>query len=578
MASASAALSALKQLRSMWQSLLGASVQDLAGAGGGGGGGGGGKKGQDYGNFMKELEKWYNWLQEIESLEEKINYQEKLRSKIQSDLIPHGQDVVKSYMTSLKALQSEVQIQQDLQDAQQAYFDSRREWMNSSQNPFSALYKFDENGQIKYQNNALEQFSQMVGSNEQGKPNMTAKEQYNKLVSMGYGDYLKYDSEGNKIDFGTDESGSMNDENAYESAVQAFWDKIDADKEEMQSLHDSIDEHRDAVLEKQEAMNEIMKSIEDNQISVENQVLKALEDSRQRAIDDAKDERDAIEDAANNLIDGLQDQLDAEKEMYENEESDKALATLQKQLAILQRSGGSASQIANLQSQIADKQKEIYWETQQNEIDALQEASDKQLEKLDAQIELMEEQLAYEQENGLLWSEVYAVMQGSPEMIANYIKENDSEYWKESPAKSTQSYREMLYEAQDYEEFKNIAKEKGIKNDRYNSLRKNNYNYKFQKYGNTSDMVINSAKKELNLEYDMNDKLNELDKLLGSEQTPKIHLYDEILNKKSLTIKNERRERARKIIESQNIISFLLFFNSNIKILESFVISFNFST
>lgn len=79
----------------------------------------------------------------------------------------------------------------------------------------------------------------------------------------------------------------------------------------------------------------------------------------------------------------------------------------------------------------------------------------------------------------------------------------------------------------------------------------NNYNYKFQKYGNTSDMVINSAKKELNLEYDMNDKLNELDKLLGSEQTPKIHLYDEILNKKSLTIKNERRERARKIIESQ---------------------------
>ena len=79
----------------------------------------------------------------------------------------------------------------------------------------------------------------------------------------------------------------------------------------------------------------------------------------------------------------------------------------------------------------------------------------------------------------------------------------------------------------------------------------NNYNYKFTNYGNTSDMVINSAKKELNLESDMNEKLNELDKLLGNEQTPKIHLYDEILNKKSLTIKNERRERARKIIESQ---------------------------
>lgn len=79
----------------------------------------------------------------------------------------------------------------------------------------------------------------------------------------------------------------------------------------------------------------------------------------------------------------------------------------------------------------------------------------------------------------------------------------------------------------------------------------NNYNYKFTNYGNTSDMVINSAKKEMNIESDMNEKLNELDKLLGNGQTPKIHIYDEILNKKSLTIKNERRERAKKIIENQ---------------------------
>jgi len=60
MASASAALSALKQLRSMWQSLLGASVKDLAGKGGGGGGGGG--KEDDPATFLKDLEKWYNWL------------------------------------------------------------------------------------------------------------------------------------------------------------------------------------------------------------------------------------------------------------------------------------------------------------------------------------------------------------------------------------------------------------------------------------------------------------------------------------------------------------------------------------
>jgi len=37
--------------------LAGLSAQDLAGKGGGGGGGGGDPKA-----FVKELEKWYNWL------------------------------------------------------------------------------------------------------------------------------------------------------------------------------------------------------------------------------------------------------------------------------------------------------------------------------------------------------------------------------------------------------------------------------------------------------------------------------------------------------------------------------------
>ena len=93
----------------------------------------------------------------------------------------------------------------------------------------------------------------------------------------------------------------------------------------------------------------------------------------------------------------------------------------------------------------------------------------------------------------------------------------------------------------------------------------NNYNYKFQNYGNTSDMVINSAKKEMNLEADMSEKLDELDKLLGY-QTPKTHLYDEILNKKSLTIKNERRERARKINENQKHLGGSIKDRLNIKI------------
>jgi len=48
----------------MWKALKDMSAKDLLSAGGGGGGGGGGS--DDMGTFLKDLERWYNWLQRIE--------------------------------------------------------------------------------------------------------------------------------------------------------------------------------------------------------------------------------------------------------------------------------------------------------------------------------------------------------------------------------------------------------------------------------------------------------------------------------------------------------------------------------
>jgi len=70
--------------------LAGLSVKDLASKGGGGGGGG-----KDA-NFLKELERWYNLLQEIAKLEEKITYQEQLRATIASGLTKNGNAYYKS--------------------------------------------------------------------------------------------------------------------------------------------------------------------------------------------------------------------------------------------------------------------------------------------------------------------------------------------------------------------------------------------------------------------------------------------------------------------------------------------------
>lgn len=487
MASASAALAALKQLRSMWKSLLDASVKDLAGAGGGGGGGGGDKAERQA--FIKELELWYNWLQKIAELEEKINYEESKRSKIQSDLIPHGQDITKSYLESLEALKEQIKTEQSLVDSQQEHFEKRRKQLNED-SPFSQLYTFDENGQLKYQKGKLEEMSAIFETDEYGRPKKTVEEQYEAIQKFGIDPkYFAFDSSGKPLEAPTTPKKTMEDiekenkrkegesdedykkrldeayqtanaewDNYYVSYSQAFWDKIDADKEEMQSLHDSINEHKEAILQESQARNEILHSIEDNQISVENKVIKALEDQRQRAIDDAKEERDAIEEASNNLIDGLSTQLQKERDMYSKQQSSDELAKLQRQLGILQRSGGSAAQIASLEAQISDKMQNAYFEAQEEEINKLQEATDAQLERLDAQISIMEETLAYEKENGMLWAQVQEIMQGSPESIAAFIKENDSSMWGDSPTQITQNQRDMLTEIQQYTEFRESVK------------------------------------------------------------------------------------------------------------------------
>jgi len=46
-------------LRAQWQALADLSVADLAGKGGGGGGGGGNKQ---IAGFVRDVERWYNWL------------------------------------------------------------------------------------------------------------------------------------------------------------------------------------------------------------------------------------------------------------------------------------------------------------------------------------------------------------------------------------------------------------------------------------------------------------------------------------------------------------------------------------
>ena len=428
MASAAAALSTLKKIRAMWQSMLDADFSSLAQQAGSGGGGGGGKsKNTIDPGFIADLELWYNLLRQIAKLERDISYEEKLRSKQQGDLVKNGQAYYESQKRSLEALDQQIAKNQDLSALQKSYYDKRREDLANSK--FGQIFTFNEDGLMQYNDTAtlkngdkggLFALAKINAQNPDNSPVYTAKQQYELLKSWGFSDEeLKYDASGNLIQW-KDDDGKLRQE-AYTESVEAFWDKIDAWKDELDSLYDSYNDTLNDVLDEEVARNEILKEIQENQLSLEEKILKSIENREQKVIDKLDEEKNALEDATDAYLDGLNRQLENEREIYQKQQESEDLNKLRRQLAILQRSGGSASQIRSIQNQISSKEQDTYFDLQQEQIDAIKDASDKQIEQLEAQLDVMKESLEYQKEHGLLWAEVSEIMAQTPEDIMAFL-------------------------------------------------------------------------------------------------------------------------------------------------------------
>ena len=516
LAGAQAALANLRQIRAMWESLLSASVQDLAQKGGGGGGGGGGKNGNNAA-WLADVERWYNWLQKIAQLEKDINYEETLRSKIQSDRNVNGKAYVDSLVRQLEATKDEEKYQASLADSQEAYFKKRRKEMNNS--AFSKFYTFDEEGQLKYTEKSklkngdkggFAALSDLMATNPDGSTKYTAEQQYNKIKAWGFGSTMLYDSSGKKITDENQKKGKHSDE-FFTQSVQAFWDKIESDKEEMQKLRDSIDDANTKVLEMEQKRNELIKEMRDNQIDLENKVMDAVQNKLQGKIDEMQKKRDAYDKANQKFIKGLQDSLAREQDMYERQEDKTELSKMRRQLAILQRSGGSASSIASLQNDIREREKDQYFDERQAQIDAIQTASDKQLEKMDLQISIAQETLDYQKRMGLLWSQVYDIMK-DPKKIVETIEQYDTGFSALSTLEQQNFESELQFQVDKYIEWQenekkndekqkwNVAKEAIGQSKKYSKVFDTAYKYTDSK-GNKMD-VDEAAEKAFNKEYE----------------------------------------------------------------------------
>ena len=426
LASASSALSTLKALRDMWKNIAEKGLSEFAQQAGGGGGGGDGKNDA----FIADLDRWYNLMREIDKLEKDITYQETLRSKLESDRVIDGKAYYESQKQSIKLLEDEIAKKHELVILQKQYYDARRKDLEASQ--FGEFITYDEHGHLQHTDAYYEKLADLMAQNGDSSAKYTAEEQYNMLVSWGFEDQMRYDTSGKEVDLKGGEG--------YATAVQAFWDKLQKWQDDIDELYDGFTEYQNDILDLESKFNEELQKIIDNQVSLENRIEKAIEDARQREIDEAKSQKDAIQKSSEQFIQGLTDSLNKERKMYEDTQSQNELNRMRRQLAILQRSGGSASQIRSLQQDIASREQDEYFNEQQNQIDAIQKASDAEIKKLEQQISIMEETLKYEKEHGLLWDQVYEVMNSTPQEIESFLLENS----KDLEGKSTLQIAEDL--------------------------------------------------------------------------------------------------------------------------------------
>ena len=429
MASASAALAQLRQIRAMWQALLNTSAKDLGSLAGAGSGGGGGGGGDEVASILGDLDRWYNLLRQINSLEQHITLEQAKRANMKS-----GYDIVKSREKELAMLEKQKAAYEELNTKQKEYYDARREDLLESD--YSQIFTYDEHGLMQYneeEGKGLDILSALNATDSKGKATMNAKEQLAYLKSIGFDtSILEANEDGTKA-------------KSEEDQMKNFWDGIDSWVEEMDGLYDSYHEAAINSEKATEQMNEILQEYIEERLEVEEKLKQAIEAREQAEIDRLEKEKESIEEATEAYISGLNQALDKEKNMYDKEQNNKDLTQLQNRLAILQRSGGSASEIKSLQDQINSRLKDAYFQEQQEQIDAIQEASDKQIEKLQEQIDIMQETLDYDKANGLFWEEVYSMLsQWTPDELLNFIQSYDPSYKEDSKTQNEEKDKETL--------------------------------------------------------------------------------------------------------------------------------------
>ena len=507
-ATASEALSALKELRAMWQSMLNASAQQLGSlATSNPNTNPSSDKPTDPSNIhqyvsteaktvSEQIQRWYTLLQRIAQLEREITEQQKYRAKLEADRLANGKEIYETYKQEYQNLTNIIERQKELATLQRNWYDAKREELKDS--IYGKIFTYDENGVQVYaaegpgSGKGLDVLEHLTQRNADGSYVMDAGQQVQYLKQL-FGNNIKellnnddgttllspFDRRNLKnqliVESGntdvSDEEVTAKQNEIYASMMTNFFSRIDGWRDELDGLYSSFSDTELKIQENMTKQYEIIQTMVDNEIEIENEIYDAILENRQAEIDRIQEEKDALEEASNNFTDGLTKQLQKEREMYNKNKEDNDLLKLQRRLDILQRSGGSASQIASLQDQIDSKLQDKYFSGQEDQIQTIKDASDKQIERLDKQITLLQTNLDYQKNHGLIWSEVREIMKEDSTSILSKIQAWNPDYASKSSLQLAEDLREIREKLEIYEQYReenngiNNAKRTDYEND-----------------------------------------------------------------------------------------------------------------
>ena len=357
-----AAIAALKNERNLWQSIL-TSVPDMlkkAGSGSGGGGGGGSES-----EYLMELERWFNWLRQIEQLENKITI---LRAKREN--MKDGTVYAESLYEENALLKKQYDITKDLLENQIKYKDSLK---------------------TKY------------------------LEEYGKYFYF-IGDALQINAQAILDDTKNNEElgeaiQNMIDE--YDDITQQITDNTTALEENNQQIEENIRTLRDKYIEMENQVLSALQSSYEKQIELKQKEL----DSR----------IEADEEYLSALQKNLDKEKEMRKKAQTAEE--KAQLQRKIALLERDTSGRNAKEIASLREQLRQMQEDEYYTGREDAITAAENAAKAEQDILQNQIDIMEAINQTKLDNmELYWAEVENIISQGADNILSFLTSYSDEY------------------------------------------------------------------------------------------------------------------------------------------------------